>query len=295
MSYGYVIRAFGHAIGGDGVTIQNSLGFFEISDPGIVKVILSLKEMGHISHDRLCQKIALLTNEAFEDVIHYLVEEVGMLVEIEERLEKPVLLSGSSRLRSFGEAILGDLAAVRPTHYLGDLSSLKRPITLGFEGNLDTDVVARVIGEISDDTRFSVFFQVRDIIVITPNWLKNAFTPCPLCVYDFACDRVLYNPADTVLSLSDVIDILRQNGVPSVPGIPLKNDELAFALSLLPRTWEIASAGHLLRNHTIDPHEAILIDTDAKRWAGARIPFSPLCSCIHEKRKGYANKVGCDA
>jgi len=295
MSFGYVVRAFGHAISDGGMTIQNSLGFFEVSDPEIIEVILSLKEIGRITHTRLRQKIEVLTNEASDDVLQYFVEEIGMLVEIEESLEKPVFLSDSSRLRNFGEAIFGGGATVGSTHSLKELSSLERPITLGFEGNLDTELVSKFVEKISDDTRLSVFFQVRDTVVITPNWLKSAFTPCPLCVYDFASDRVLYNPADTVLSLSDVIDILRQNGAPSIPEIPLKNDELAFALSLLPRTWEIASSEHLLRNHAIDPHEAILIDTDAKRWAGAKIPFSPLCSCIHQKRESYADGVGCNA
>lgn len=52
-------------------------------------------------------------------------------------------------------------------------------------------------------------FQVGTVAVISHAWMKNACIPCPHCVYDYIMGDVYLETSNTISSLSDAIDYLK--------------------------------------------------------------------------------------
>jgi McbB family protein len=285
MSCVYAVRPFGHAIGNDGMTLQNSLGFFQIENPEIAGIVRSLDGLSEVCRTELRTRISESTEESVDTVLEYLVNEIGLIAEAQDFTEPPLFISFSDKLRSLAQVILGDQAEIADGHDLDGIQFKKQTVTLAFEGHFALPDYESVVERLQEDSAISVLFQVRETIVISAPWLKSALIPCPLCTLDYASDRILFNPADSGMALSDVVDLLSENGVDQPPAIPLPASELAFALSLVPRIWDTTSNRHLVRNVPIDPHASLVVDTEKKCWSETRVPFSPLCDCVRHARR----------
>jgi len=288
---GYAIRAFGHAVGKDGMVFQNSLGFYEVTNPDVVNVIQHMAGRSYILKKEIETFIRGNTDESVDDILEYLSMEVSLLEYSEKKNINSIFASDSSRLRNVAEYLMGESVHVSTIdealkNLNGDVA-----IMVGFEGSPCIKTIELFCENLNSRSYFSAWFQIGETIVITPNWLKSSFIPCPLCVYDFASNRVLFNPNDSMLSLSDVIDILDQYGIKEIPDIPISKDELVFAISMALRNFEIAEGRHVIRGHRIDPYDTTVIDLDTKRWSGTRVPFSPMCSCLRQFHSTTAAKV----
>ncbi len=269
----FCIQNFGLSSVQDGLFLQTSRGFHEVNDGNIRNIITALPRADLISKTNL-QKLlkSHVADEEYDDVLNYLIDVLGIVFETGLSPSTLSISASSERFAEIGRLFGYEISRQKTT------PSADVHILL-FDGPPDEEMVRRIIRNQPNGNRIVIGFQARNNYVISSVWSAGEGLPCPMCVVDFAHDRVFYDPKDSVMGLSDVYDLVRSLKAKE-PHIPMGNAELAFILRYVTQYTDALTGAGFGGFTPFDPLMTSVIDFTALNRQLLRVPLSPLCACV---------------
>ncbi|MCV9906660.1 hypothetical protein OIV19_03395 [Brucella sp. HL-2] len=269
----YCIQSFGLNPFQNGLLVQTSRGFFEINEANVCRLITALPRQGLVSKDDLYILLKRHIGDDGKEVLAYLGEVLGIVSETKLTPSSLSVITSSNRLAEVARVLNFELS----NHPMAPKADVN---VLLFEGTPDEDMVRNTMQHQPGVSRLVIGFLARNNFVVSSVWSANSSLPCPMCVIDFALDRVFYDPKDTVMGLSDVYSLARSLGT-TEPHIPLADLDIAFVLRYLRQHTDALTGMGFGGFAPFDPLMASIIDFTALNRQSVRVPFSPLCDCIH--------------
>lgn len=269
----YCIQSFGLNPFQNGILVQTSRGFFEINDESVCRLITALPRASLVSNNDLHILLKRHIGDDGKEVLAYLGEVLGIVSETSLAPSSLSVITSSNRLAEVARVFNFEISD-QPMTPKKDVNVLL------FEGSPDENMVRNTMQHQPGVSRLVVGFQARNNFVVSSVWSANSSLPCPMCVIDFAFDRVFYDPKDTVMGLSDVYNLARNLGT-TEPHIPLADLDMAFVLRYLRQHTDALTGTGFGGFAPFDPLMTSIIDFTALNRQSVRVPFSPLCDCIH--------------
>lgn len=285
--YMYCINYFGISPFQGGLLIQTSRGFFEISDMNVCGLVAALPRSGLVSYNDLNTLLKRHVGDDGDEVLEYLGEVLGIVTKTSLTPSSLSVISSSPRLAEVARFLSIEISD-QSTMPQADVNVLL------FEGSPDEAMVRNTMKRQPEGSRLLVGFQARNNFVVSSVWSTKLGLPCPMCVIDFALDRVFYDPKDTVMGLSDVYDLARSLGTKE-PHIPLDDADMAFVLRYVRQYMDALTGSGFGGFVPFDPLMASVVDFTALNRQSVRVPLSPVCDCTHRSPVDQADGAHCNA
>ncbi|SFU17078.1 McbB family protein [Pseudovibrio denitrificans] len=272
----YCIQNFGHSDLTQGIMVQSSLGFFEITDPAISNIVLSLPKGKTLTLTGLYSLIKKHSRSPIDEVVEYFEVDLGIIVRTSVPRLQLELATTSDQIANIANK-LG-----YPSQDDQHEQKKSKLVIVAFEGYPDTAFIKQHMDSLDARDRLLVGFQARDCYIISSVWYPDSLTPCPLCNIDFALDRIFFDPKDAMMGLSDVYDLTKTLGG-EIPAIPLDSTDIAFIIRYLKQYTDALVGGGFAAFSPFDPLMTSVIDVPSLKRQTVKVPFSPLCDCIRTK------------
>lgn len=280
----YFIQPYGYVIEKKQTLLQTVNGVFEVNSDALASLIIELSNYKSIKIDSLQKLIRSKTQDNLDDVIDYLIKDIGVLREGNFKQNLDIQIFGSSdRILSLFKNSWDDIEI--SIYECKNFEKLNLPNMLSaifFDGYPDEAYINRTIKLLPSNSCVILIYQIRECFVISSIWRPNSGVPCPKCNIDYSFDRVFFDPSEVGMGISDIFDFTRNSNYPRIPKFPISNLDLHFVSRFLRQYVESLSGTGFLGMSPFDPLSHTVINISNLKHLALKIPFSPHCNCLRK-------------
>lgn len=285
----YTTAPYSVELKGNELFLHTRNGVFIVEDNSMISLLVALKDFEFISDKELknlCLKITM-DEASYNEVISYLTEETLILIELLPgfKSKNNYIIDVNKKYKSLLNSLLSEKYMRIEIEDIND-KTLDNAILLFLifdwpSRKLLEDIIAKV--KVNHTCIF--VFQVGDISVVSHAWNKRACTPCPLCLYDYLMDKIYADNTNSISSLANVIEYLKNEFDTDTPNIPLENIDIAYVLRVAMQYIDTIAGNGRGALSACSTKKITTLHTLTLDRSSYEIPFSFRCDCLNDYRR----------